>query len=539
MSWNLAVDVVVIGSGGAGLAAALSASDAGASVAVIEKTDKFGGTTAVSGGIAWIPNNNHMHEVGSTDSRDEALTYLRGLSLDKIDPELLEAFVDTGPRVIRFLEERTPIRFRALKYPDYHPEFPGGKRGRSLDPELFDEHQLGDLVPALRLSAHQPGPIAITDVEAGVSLLDFNLIAERMEKGLRAGGNALIGGMLKACVDRGIDLRRNARASSLVLDNGAVVGVMADHNGGQLSLGARRGVILASGGFEWNPELCRQFLRGPLECAISPPINEGDGLLMAMEIGAALGNMAEAWWHPAICIPGEEYDGRQLYRLTLAERTLPGTIMVNRRGQRFVNEAHNYNDVGRAFHAFDPVAFDYPNLPAWFIFDHAFRLQYPVMTVFPGDPTPSWLPQADTLRQLASAHGIDPDGLEETVHRFNRSAAVGKDPEFHRGESFYDRHNGDQRREGALATLAPIETPPFYALRVYSGALGTKGGPKTDARARVLNVHSAAIPGLYAAGNAMAGVTGMAYGGAGGTIGPALTFGYIAGVNAAAEPARF
>lgn len=539
MSWNVEFDVVVVGSGGAALAAALSASDAGARVVVLERTNKFGGTTAVSGGVAWIPNNDHMHEVGSTDSREEALTYLRRLSLGRMDDTLLETFVDTAPQVIRYLESKTPVRFCALKYPDYHPEFPGGKHGRSLDPVLFDSHQLGELVGALRVPGQSAGaPITLKDAESGAGY-DFALIAERMQKGLRSTGNSLIGAMLKGCADRGIDLRLNVRVRHLVLDKDAVVGVTAEHEGRTLSVGARRGVILASGGFEWNQDLCKQFLRGPLECAISPPGNEGDGLLMAMEVGAALGNMAEAWWMPLICIPGEEYDGRDMYRLTLAERTLPGTIMVNRRGRRFVNEAHNYNDIGRAFHTFDPVAFEYPNIPAWLIFDSAYLSRYQLMTVFPGDPTPAWLPQANTLRELATKQGIDADALEETVRRFNQSAKKGEDPEFHRGESLYDRYNGDHKQEGGLATLGAIEKPPFFALRAYAGALGTKGGPQTDAAARVLNVRGTPIPGLYAAGNAMAGVTGLAYGGAGGTIGPALTFGYIAGQKAAAERARF
>ena len=538
-SWDLLADVVVVGSGAAALAAAVSASAGGAQVAVLERSETFGGTTAVSGGVAWIPNNHHMGEVGASDSREDALVYLRRLSLGKIDDRLLETFVDTAPEAIRFLEEKTPLRFRALKYPDYHPEFPGGKRcGRSLDPELFDGNQLGELRKAVRPSAHVPGPISIADTEAGIDLLDFNLIAERMQKGLMAGGNALVAALLKACADRKLELRLRTRARRLFVRDGAVVGVSAEQEGRALKVGARRGVILASGGFEWNPELCRQFLRGPLEASASPPNNEGDGLLMAMEVGAALGNMAEAWWMPLCRIPGEEYGGRDLYRLTLRERTLPGSIIVNRGGRRFVNEAHNYNDIGRSFHTFDPVAFEFPNVPAWLIFDHQYKSRYPLMTVFPGDPIPTWLPQAPTLRELASGQGIDADALEATIARFNEHARRGEDPDFRRGASVYDHYNGDGSRPGALATLGPIETPPFYALRLYAGALGTKGGPRTNEKAQVLNVRGEIISGLYAAGNAMAGITGMAYGGAGGTIGPALTFGYIAGKTASAERNR-
>jgi succinate dehydrogenase/fumarate reductase flavoprotein subunit len=538
--WDLLVDVAVIGSGSAALAAALSASEAGAQVAVLERAGTFGGTTALSGGVAWVPNNDHMGEVGGSDSREDALAYLRGLSLGKADAPLLEVFVDTGPEAIRFLESTTPLRFRALRYPDYHPEFAGGKPkgGRSLDPELFDGNQLGELRPHLRASAQQSVPVTIADMEQGTGGVDYEVIAERIAKGLLAGGNALVAALLKGCADRQIELMRETRARRCVVRDGAVVGITAEQEGRSLRIGVRRGVILASGGFERNPELVKQFLRGPLEGSIGAPSNEGDGLLMAMDVGAALGNMGEAWWMPLLRTPGEEYEGQDLYRLTLTERTSPGSIIVNRRGRRFVNEAHNYNDIGRAFHSFDPVSFEFTNIPAWLVFDHGFKTRYSLMTFLPDDPIPTWLSRADTLYELAAKEGIDPAGFDETVKRFNEFAAQGKDPDFHRGESIYDHYNGDKQREGSLTTLGPLESPPFYALRIYAGTLGTKGGPKTNEHAQVLDVWGKAIPGLYAAGNAMAGITGLAYGGAGGTIGPALTFGYIAGKHAAAESDR-
>lgn len=536
--WDLLADVVVMGSGAAAFAAAISAADAGARVVMLERSDKIGGTSAVSGGVVWMPNNHRMHEIGATDSREEALTYLRRLSLGRAEEALLETFIDTGPTAIRHLEEGTAVRFRVLKYPDYHPEFPGAKHGRSLDPELFDGNQLGEWVQWLRQSPHNPAPITVFDLEAGMDVLDFNLIAERMQKGLRAGGNALIGGLLKGALDRKIEIRRQVRGRRLFTRGGEVIGLAAEEAGREIRIGARRGVVLASGGFEWNQKLCTEFLRGPLEGSSSPPVNEGDGLLMAMEVGAQLGNMTETWWMPMLRIPGEEYEGRDFYRLTLRERTMPGSIIVNRAGRRFVNEAHNYNDIGRAFHVFDPVRFEFPNIPAWLIFDHGYKSRYPIMTVFPDDPIPTWMAPADSLRDLALREGIDPEGLQEAVRRFNESAARGQDADFHRGESIYDHYNGDQSRQGALTTLGPLETPPFYALRVYSGTLGTKGGPKTNQFAQVLNVWGEVIRGLYAAGNAAAGITGMAYGGAGGTIGPGLTFGYIAGRGAAAESNR-
>ena len=300
-----------------------------------------------------------------------------------------------------------------------------------------------------------------------------------------------------------------------------------------VAFGARRGVIIASGGYEFNQQLVNDFIRGPLEGPAGAPSNEGDGLIMAMEVGAALGNMSEAWWFPVMQIPGEEYEGKPFFRSSSSERTLPGSIIVNSQGKRFVNEAHNYNDVGRALHTFDPVKFDFTNLPAWMIL-HKPRLDRSAfLTRLPGDIIPSWLISAPTIRELAAKIKVDGDMLAATVARFNANAVEGQDPDFHRGESAYDRYRGDSAFEGAWRTLGAIDTPPFFAMRVYSGALGTKGGPKTTVRAEVLDVRGSPIPGLYAAGNAMAGVTGMAYGGAGGTIGPALVFGYIAGAAAA------
>jgi len=346
-------------------------------------------------------------------------------------------------------------------------------------------------------------------------------------------------GLLKAAVDRSVTLLRGVRARRLVMKDGAVIGVEGEQNGQNVRVGARRGVVLASGGFEWDEGLTRDLLRGPVDGPLSPPFNEGDGLVMASEVGAALANTAEAWWMPMMQIPGEEYEGRQLNRLTSLERCGRGAIIVNRAGKRFVNEAHNYNDVGRAFHNFDPVAFDYGNLPAWVIVHQGYLDRYPFLTHFPGDTIPKWLVQAATLTELATKIGVSPQGLEDTVARFNANAARGEDPDFQRGKSIYDQYFGDAQYVGASRTLGPLDQPPFFACRIYSGVLGTKGGAKTNERAEVLNVRGLPIPGLYAAGNASASITGMSYPGAGATLGPGLTFGHIAGRGAATTSPRF
>jgi succinate dehydrogenase/fumarate reductase flavoprotein subunit len=537
--WNDITDVVVIGSGASGLCAALAASHEGAKVAVLERSDKFGGTSAVSGGVPWIPNNHHMHEVGSTDSRDEALTYLRSLSLGRMDSALIETYVDTAPKMLRFLETETLLRFRALKLPDYHPEFPGGKIGRSMAPALFPAGELGELRSALRPGPTFPIPMTMADMDDGVNLLDPAIIGDRLAKGLVGTGNALIAGLLKAAMVRSISLNREVRVRRLIIDKGVVVGVEADRGGEKISVGARRGVIIASGGFEWNAELMRDLLRGPVDGPLSPPYNEGDGMVMAAEAGAAMANTAEAWWMPMMQIPGESYEGREFNRLTAAERCSRGAIIVNSAGKRFVNEAHNYNDIGLAFHNFDPVTFSYPNLPAWVVVHQGYLDRYPFLTRLPGDPVPKWLEQAPTLSDLAQKIGISPQGLEETVVRFNAAASRGDDPDFQRGQSIYDQYFGDPKFEGPYRTLGPLDEPPFYACRIRSGVLGTKGGPKTNERAEVQSVRGLRIEGLYAAGNASASMTGMSYPGAGATLGPAMTFGYIAGCAAAAIPNRF
>ncbi len=308
-----------------------------------------------------------------------------------------------------------------------------------------------------------------------------------------------------------------------------MVGVRAERDGAPFFAAARRAVVIASGGFEWNRELVRAFLPLEITHSLTPPSNEGDGLLMAMDAGALLGNMGEAWWMPASSDPTEEYDGKRLSKFTPG-RGAPASIMVNRYGRRFANESTMYNDLPRAFAAFDPVRQEYPNLPCWNIFDHSVKATTMLFTVMPEDPAPAWLPQAPTLRQLAAKVGIDPDGLAASVERFNTYAAEGVDPDFHRGR--YGFGPSPEHKP------APLITPPFYAIPVHAGAIGTKGGPRINRHAQVLRATGGVIPGLYAAGNAAAGVFGQAYPGGGGTIGPALVFGYLAGKAAAREQPR-
>jgi succinate dehydrogenase/fumarate reductase flavoprotein subunit len=540
--WDVETDVLVVGSGGAGLMAAIVAHDSGAKVTVLEKSAKVGGTTAVSGGVVWVPNNHHMPEVGIADSREEALAYTLRLADARSAPELVGRFIDTAPEMALYVEHNTPVRFQALaRYPDYHPEFQGGKSGgRSLDPGLYDTNRLGAWKDKLRRSPIF-GMTAMSVTEAtdwGVFSrplkLPFKLLGQRLSQGLVCYGGSLVGGLLEALLARNVELQLSTAARELVLQDGRVVGLRAEREGQPLLIHARLGVILASGGFEWNPALVAQFLGGQLTHPNSPPGNEGDGLKMCMAAGADLANMSEAWWCPSVVVPGEEYEGQQLNRGDFAIRSLPHSIIVNRKGQRFVNEAHNYNDMMKAFFAFDPVSYERTNLPAWLVLDQSFREKYALVTVMPGMPTPDWIVDAATLEELARKVGIDAAGLSRTVERFNTFAREGTDGDFRRGESLYDHFYGDPDH-APNPNLGNLEKPPFFALQVHPGAIGTKGGARVDVDARVLGTNGAAIEGLYAAGNVMAGVTGAGYPGAGSTIGAAMSFGFLAGRHAAAR----
>jgi 3-oxosteroid 1-dehydrogenase len=535
-------DVVVVGSGAAGLAAAVTAAASRARVTVLERSSKVGGTTAVSGGGIWVPGNHHMSAAGVGDTREEALAYCRRMVAGRMPDELIETFVDTAPVAVRHLEARTPLRLHPMSWPDYHPEMEGARRtGRMLEPDVFDATVLGPWAERLRPAPVLHLPITLEEQTVTWQLaytpekFDGEEVKARVAGGRLTVGRALVAALLRGCLDLGVTVTTGARARHLVREDGRVAGVVHERadGGGAVELRARS-VVLASGGFEWSEDLKRSFLPGPLTHPTTPPYNEGDGLLMAMEAGAALANMTEAWWYPASSVPGDTYEDRPLSRFVGTERTAPHCIVVNRDGRRFVNEAANYNDMMKAFYAFSPRGYRWANIPCWSLMDAQYRRRYAVAAARPGSADPDWLIRAGTLAELAGRLGIDAEELEETVARFNRFAREGRDPDFGRGDSYYDRFHGDPT--APHPNLGPVEEPPYYALEVHPGCVGTKGGPLTDARARVLDVNGAAIPGLFAAGNAAASPAGPAYFGGGCSIGMAVTWGYLAGATAAGEP---
>ena len=530
-------DVVVLGTGAAALTAAIRASAAGASVGLFEKADTVGGTSAWSGGMVWIPMNPHMASLGISDSRSEVLTYLGSLSHGLIDMDLAAALIDAGPEVVTWLERNTPVRFQIIKdFPDYHPEHPGAKPGggRSMECPLFPFDSLGPWRERVTVGPQLSGNIMMSETSLGRGAphgVDPAELERRKVHDERGAGQGLIGALLRGCLDRGIEPRTGMRAVELLREGRRITGVRFSGASGPVDVGALRGVVIATGGFEWDPELVRSFIRGPLARSASVPTNTGDGLKMAMRVGAALGTMREAWWVPIIDVPvGDRMAAWQVN----GERTRPHCIMVNASGRRFTNEAANYNALGAAFHVIDVSSFSYVNHPAWMIFDRHYLTRYGLAGYRGAGSTPSWLTSASSVASLAAAAGIPAVALEETVARWNSISASGRDLDFGRGDSAHDRWWGDPAfGPGPGATLGPLDTPPFYAVQVYSGVLGTKGGPRTDGNGQVLDVDGQPIPGLYAAGNAMASVMGMTYGGAGGTLGPGVVFGYLAGRHAA------
>ncbi|ASK89085.1 3-oxosteroid 1-dehydrogenase [Sphingorhabdus sp. SMR4y] len=478
-----------------------------------------------------------MAAQGIADSNADALAYFRSLDHGEMDEATLRAFVAEAGPALSFLTGVDAIRLTMMPdYPDYYEDRPGAKTGgRSLDNELFDFGTLG--LWKDRVFAHGPAPrmmLRETPLGGGSGVVDPAELQRRETEDLRGWGQALVGRLLKACLDRGIEPVLGCSGYRLSLDQGRVTGAIVERGGEQETISARNGVILATGGFEWNDALKHAFLRGPLEAPASPPTNRGDGLKMAMAAGAGLGNMTSAWWVPTLAIPEAQWQSGETRNMpVLIERTLPHGIMVNRTGKRFCNEAANYSALAGAFHAFDPATYDYPNLPAYLIFDSHYRERYPLSSIMPGAPLPDWVAQADTLAELATQIGVDATNLPATVNRFNDQAEQLDDRDFGRGKTGYDRFYGDRSRDGAAATLGGLTKAPFYAVEIRMGALGTNGGAKTNAQAQIVDVDGAPIAGLFGAGNVISAPTGSVYAGAGGTLGPALTFGYIAGRAAA------
>jgi 3-oxosteroid 1-dehydrogenase len=555
-------DVVVVGSGAAGAMAALRASEHGLSVLIVEKARKYGGTSATSGGVMWIPN--HQLEPND-DSRERALEYLDALIEVPVQRDRLETYVETAPWMAQYLKT-LGVPVAAGVWPDYFPDLPGARADRSLVCDTFDGRQLGDMFPLMReqytrfkllnryaldlpeffsISTRGPGWI-----KALVKILwrywtDFGtrLISSRDRRFTQ--GGALMGHLYKRVFDRGVEVRLDTRLDELVVSDGEVTGVRVSHFGRPYDIAAKHAVVLCAGGFEWNQALRDRFLPVPgLTRHSSSPedANRGEALIAGMKIGAATEHTDDAWWIPTMQMPAPRASNFEEIHQAAFDVGRPHSVCVNRNGVRFVNEACSYDEFGEAMVA-DQLKSG-ANTPCWLVFDANFRAKFTAGGFMPSLIMPDWLIGVDRwdhyifkaggIEALAAKIGLPAGALRQTVANMNEYARTGVDPEFNRGGNDYDRMFGDPTVT-PNPCLGPIEKAPFYAVPINNGDLGTKGGLKADANGRVVDGNGVPIPGLYAAGNNAGNPFGNRYPGAGGTIGPAMVFAYAALEDVAAR----
>lgn len=553
-------DVVVVGSGAAGLAAAVTAAHHGARVLILEKADLVGGTTAWSGGWMWIPRNPLAERAGIREDADTVKDYLRALLGELYDDELIEAFLDSGPRMVSFFEANTSLQFvDGNRVPDMHGSLTGaGVGGRSVCAAPVNGRVLGKSIALLRKPLAETAFFGL-GIASGADLAHFMSVSRSFRSAIHVtrrvlrhlveraiygrgmhlvNGNALAARLLKSALDLGVEFKLEHQACRLVRTGDRIGGVAAMRpDGTEVVFEARRGVVLASGGFPQDASFRRRFFAhaptGVEHWSVAPPTNTGDGLRMAMTAGAVLseGEKQQGAWVPVSLVPRS--DGSMHPFPHFIDRAKPGLIAVLPSGQRFANEADGYHDV--LVRLLDSMQAG--KLPeAWLICDHRFLRRYGLGHARPAPVPHGWhirmgyLKRANSIAALAEACGIDGGGLEETVRNYNRHASEGRDPSYGRGESPFNRAGGDAA-VSPNPCIAPILQAPFYAVRIVPGSMGTFKGLKTDAAARVLDDAGAPIPGLYAAGSDMASIMKGTYPAGGINLGPAMTFGYVAGLQ--------
>lgn len=538
-SWDQEVDVLVVGTGSAGLMAAITAAEAGLRTLVIESTDKWGGTTNLSGGGLWMPTNPLMASFGVADSVDEALKYMEAAIGDvgpASSPARRRAFVETVPEMFRFLEQRG-VRWAAAKdYPDYYPDLPGGKIGRAIEVEPFDAKRLGDWFDKSRSSEGLPPiPLKTDDVwllarawstpgglVRGARLVGRTLLGFLRGKKLYGMGSALVASLMEIVLGQGTEVLLESPLTDLVVEDGVVVGAVVGRPDGSSSrVRVRAGVVLGAGGFAHNRKM-REEHHGIPGYSSAADGDIGSVIGIAAAIGGQLALMDDAWWGASVPDP----DGSKPM-FVLAERSLPFGLIVDQHGDRYVNESASYIDVGHAMLERDK---EVSAIPSWLIVEARHRRRYlfsPFMQGTKRLKEAGIVRRAATLDDLAGLLGMEPARLRATVDRFNGFTRSGVDTDFGRGRTAYDRYYSDPRVK-PNPNLGPIEKGPFTAVQLVPGDLGTKGGLLTDADARVLDHDGRVIPGLYAAGNTTASVMGRTYPGPGSTIAPAMIFGYRA-----------
>jgi len=546
------VDVVVVGAGAAGMCAALAAAKQGLEVILVEKSGYFGGSTARSGGGVWMPGNYALEQAGQADALEQSKLYLDSIVGDEVPKIRRDTYVDRGGEVLDFVRDHTPLRFTWVpQYSDYHPEAPGGRAaGRSCEPIPMDARFLGAELERLHPQyTKAPANLIVTQADyrkislglrswrgpaTMVRVLVKRIISLLRGQKMFAMGNAIAIGLRKGLVDADVPVHYDTELTGLTLEDGRVSGVQVTHDGRTAEIRARRGVILGSGGFEKNLEMREKYQPHPtsVEWTTGSQFNTGGGILAGIAAGAETDLLDDAWWGPTIPLPNGPW-------FCLAERNLPGSIIVNQAGRRFMNEALPY--VEAVHEIYQGEATGVGHVPAWMVIDQRYRNRYLFAGLSPRQPFPGrWykhgtVKKAATLDELAVEIDVPADALKETLERFNAFAETGVDEDFHRGESAYDKYYSDPRVK-PNPSLHSIDQAPFYAVKIVPGDLGTKGGLVTDERARVLRADGSVIEGLYAAGNVSSAVMGHTYAGPGATIGPALAFGYLAAEDIAHAP---
>jgi 3-oxosteroid 1-dehydrogenase len=558
---NETFDVVIVGSGSAGMSAAVRARDHGLSVLILEKAHKFGGTSATSGGVLWIPN----HGLGTDDSREQTMRYLEAVVRGPVRRDRLDAFVDEGPRMVEYLRA-IGLQLQVMPWSDYFSEMPGARADRSIVCPMYDGRALGrefhllreqftrfkllnrytmDFGEAFGIASKAPGWKTMLARVIGRYWADIGTRrTTRRDRRLSLGG-ALIAPMRKRLQEQGVELRLGAAVKRLQVTGGRVTGVEVEQLGQSSNVNARYGVVVCAGGFEWNQELRNRYFSVPGDTRWSSTpeeANRGEVLQAGIDIGADVEFMETGWWVPTMNKPIDRVSNFDEIHQAVFDVGRPHSVCVNRRGDRFVDEACGYDRFG------DAMVQDQQktgmNAPCWLVFDAAFRRKFPAGGYMPSPIMPDsaispdqwdhYIFKAPTVAELAKKIALDPAKLQQTVAKMNEYALSGIDPEFGRGSNNYDRTFGDPSIK-PNPCLGPIGDAPFYAVQINLGDLGTKGGLKADACARVLDKQGHVIPGLYAAGNASGSPFGSCYPGAGGTIGPAMVFGYIAANHIAAQ----
>lgn len=552
---DVEVDLLVVGAG-TGMAAALAASELGMSVLIVEKSQYVGGSTARSGGALWLPASPVLRAAGTGDTLERARTYLRAVVAGSAPDARSDGFLEHESATVDMLTRATPMRFTWCRdYADYHPEEPGGSpTGRTCECRPFDASVLGKyrnrLQPGVMKPPAVPMPVTSADYRwmnlmARLPRKALPLIVKRVAQGVGgavlgrrylAGGQALAAGLFAGVLRAGIPIWTDTALARLIVEGQRITGAVVAHEGREITVTANRGVVLAAGGFDHDMEMRHKFQSATLgkNMSLGAETNTGDALRIGQDFGAAIDSMNQAWWFPAVApLPGGAP------KVMLAERSLPGSFIVDHTGKRFINEATDYMSFGQRVlereRSGDPVE------SMWIIFDQQYRDSYVFAgQLYPRMPIPSgWFDagiahRAESVAALAPMMGVPQDEFLATVQRFDESAAAGDDIDFQRGRSVYDRYYGDPTVT-PNPNLRPLRNGPFYAVRMVLSDLGTCGGLRADDRARVLREDGSVMEGLYAIGNTAANAFGATYPGAGATIAQGLVYGYIAAHDAAAR----